>query len=345
MKSKQTDNDIIFTSDKSPCDPKEKYDTFHSNEQLDLPEMIKSCQTFDTERKSSNDSMSNCGSQNDTLSQTSESSFFLSVVNPNKSQTNSTSEGAQNEKKIEKNKKIPFFYGIEEYYRKLMPEKFTEYKKSKNFVSKSSCLKKVDLEPNVEKNEKINMNNKKEENKQNQNTNMLQYQNCFYLSCYGIFYPVNPANFNSFYFNNFSNIFTKNYNKNDKKKENYIANEKNEENEKEDEEQNESKQEQEKEKETIINKEEICENEENKENDFLINRSKYKNKRFLYQKYYYKNPRYNYFVSQRYSKKYNKFSYYNSNSVYFEEKSSYYSSYYSKRRFNNDYDNKYYNYI
>ena len=204
----ETDNDIIFTSDKSPCDPKEKYDTFHSNEQLDLPEMIKSCQTFDTERKSSNDSMSNCGSQNDTLSQTSESSFFLSVVNPNKSQTNSTSEGAQNEKKIEKNKKIPFFYRIEEYYRKLMPEKFTEYKKSKNFVSKSSCLKKVDLEPNVEKNEKINMNNKKEENKQNQNTNMLQYQNCFYLSCYGIFYPVNPANFNSFYFNNFSNIFS-----------------------------------------------------------------------------------------------------------------------------------------
>jgi len=341
MKSKQTDNDIIFTSDNSPCDPKEKYVTFHSNDQLDLPETIKSCQTFGTERKISNDSMSNCGSQNDTLSQTSESSLFLSVANPNKSQINSTSEGVQNEKKVETNKKISFFYGIEEYYRKLMPEKFTEYKKTKNFLSKSSCIKKADLESNIEKNEKVNVNSKKEENKQNQNTNMLQYQNCFYLSCYGIFYPVNPANFNSFYFNNFSNIFTKNYIKNDKKKENYITNEKNEE--KEDKEQFESKQEQE--KETIINEEEICENEENKENDFLINRSKYKNKRYLYQKYYYKNPKYNYFISQRYNKKYNKFSYYNSNSVYFEEKSSYYSSYYSKRRFNNDYDNKYYNYI
>jgi len=341
MKSKQTDNDIIFTSDKSPCDPKEKYVTFHSNDQLELPETIKSCQTFSTERKISNDSMSNCGSQNDTLSQTSESSLFLSVVNPNKSQINSASEGVQNEKKVETNKKISFFYGIEEYYRKLMPEKFTEYKKTKNFLSKSSCIKKADLESNIEKNEKVNVNSKKEENKQNQNTNMLQYQNCFYLSCYGIFYPVNPANFNSFYFNNFSNIFTKNYIKNDKKKENYITNEKNEE--KEDKEQFESKQEQE--KETIINEEEICENEENKENDFLINRSKYKNKRYLYQKYYYKNPKYNYFISQRYNKKYNKFSYYNSNSVYFEEKSSYYSSYYSKRRFNNDYDNKYYNYI
>ena len=341
MKSKQTDNDIIFTGDKSPCDTKEKYVTFHSNDQLELPETIKSCQTFDTERKISNDSMSNCGSQNDTLSQTSESSIFINVVNPNKSQINSTSEGVQNEKKIEKNKKISYFYGIEEYYRKLMPDKFTEYKKTKNFLSKSSCIKKADLELNIEKNEKVNLNSKKEENKQNQNTNMLQYQNCFYLSCYGIFYPVNPANFNSFYFNNFSNIFTKNYIKNDKKKENYITNEKNEK--KEDEEQIENKQEQE--KETIINKEEICENEENKENDFLINRSKYKYKRYLYQKYYYKNPKYNYFVSQRYSKKYNKFSYYNSNSVYFEEKSSYYNSYYSKRRFNNDYDNKYYNYI
>lgn len=341
MKSKQTDNDIIFTSDNSPCDHKEKYVTFHSNDQLDLPETIKSCQTFGTERKISNDSMSNCGSQNDTLSQTSESSLFLSVANPNKSQINSTSEGVQNEKKVETNKKISFFYGIEEYYRKLMPEKFTEYKKTKNFLSKSSCIKKADLESNIEKNEKVNVNSKKEENKQNQNTNMLQYQNCFYLSCYGIFYPVNPANFNSFYFNNFSNIFTKNYIKNDKKKENYITNEKNEE--KEDKEQFENKQEQE--KETIINEEEICENEENKENDFLINRSKYKNKRYLYQKYYYKNPKYNYFISQRYNKKYNKFSYYNSNSVYFEEKSSYYSSYYSKRRFNNDYDNKYYNYI
>lgn len=341
MKSKQTDNDIIFTSDNSPCDPKEKYVTFHSNDQLDLPETIKSCQTFGTERKISNDSMSNCGSQNDTLSQTSESSLFLSVANPNKSQINSTSEGVQNEKKVETNKKISFFYGIEEYYRKLMPEKFTEYKKTKNFLSKSSCIKKADSESNIEKNEKVNVNSKKEENKQNQNTNMLQYQNCFYLSCYGIFYPVNPANFNSFYFNNFSNIFTKNYIKNDKKKENYITNEKNEE--KEDKEQFENKQEQE--KETIINEEEICENEENKENDFLINRSKYKNKRYLYQKYYYKNPKYNYFISQRYNKKYNKFSYYNSNSVYFEEKSSYYSSYYSKRRLNNDYDNKYYNYI
>ena len=98
MKSKQTDNDIIFTSDNSPCDPKEKYVTFHSNDQLDLPETIKSCQTFGTERKISNDSMSNCGSQNDTLSQTSESSLFLSVANPNKSQINSTSEGVQNEK-------------------------------------------------------------------------------------------------------------------------------------------------------------------------------------------------------------------------------------------------------
>ena len=337
------DTDISFTSDKSPCDTKEKYVISHSNDQLELPETIKSCQTFDTERKISNDSMSNCGSQNDTLSQTSESSLFLNVVNLNKSQTYTASEGTQNEKKIEKNQKISFFYGIEEYYRKLMPEKFTEYKKSKNFLSKSSCLKKVDLEPNNEKNEKVNVNNKKEENKQNQNANMLQYQNCFYLSCYGIFYPVNPANFNSFYFNNFSNIFTKNYNKNDKKKENYITNEKSEENEneKENKEQNDSKQEQE----TTIDKKENYENEENKENDFLINKSKYKYKRYLYQRYNYKNPKYNYFVSQRYNKKYNKFSYYYSNSVYFEEKSSYYNSYYSKKRFNNDYDNKYYNYI
>ena len=343
MKSRQMDTDLSFTSDKSPCDTKEKYVISHSNDQLDLPETIKSCQSFDSERKISNDSMSNCGSQNDTLSQTSESSLFLSVVNPNKSQTNITSEVTQNEKKIEKNKKMSFFYGIEEYYRKLMPERFTEYKKSKNFLRKSSCLKKADLDSNIEKNEKVNVNNKKEENKQSQNTNMLQYQNCFYLSCYGIFYPVNPANFNSFYFNNFSNIFTKNYYKIDKKKANNIANEKNEENEKEDEEQNESKQEEE--QETTINKEENNENEENKEKDFLIYKSKYKNKRYLYQRYNYKNPKYNYFVSQRYNKKYNKFSYYNSNSFYFEEKSSYYNSYYSKRRFNNDYDNKYYNYI
>lgn len=336
MKSKQRDIDISFTSDKSPSDAKENYVTPHSNDQFDSPEMIKSCQTFDTERKISNDSMSNCGSQNDTLSQTSESSLFLSVANSNKSQTILVSEVAQNEKKIEKNKIMPFFKGIEEYYRKLMPEKFTEYKKSKNFLSKSSCLKNMYLELKAEKNEKVNVNNKKEENMQSQNANMLPYQNCFYLSCYGIFYPVNPANINAFYFNNFSNIFIKNYNnKSDKKKENYITNEKEE---KENEEENGDKQEQE----TIIKKEENLENEENNENDFFINKNKYKNKRYIYQRSNYKNSKYNYFSSQRYSKKYNKFSYYNQNSVYFEEKSSYYSSYYNKRRFINDYDIKYY---
>ena len=86
------------------------------------------------EMKKSHDSISiDDGSQIDTLSQTSDSSIPLSNKREKK---NSVNKGFVFERKY-----ISFYFGYEEYYRQLMPEKFNEYKKSKNYLSKNSCLK------------------------------------------------------------------------------------------------------------------------------------------------------------------------------------------------------------
>jgi len=177
-------------------------------------ELIKSYPSFIKERKISNDSISICGSQAETLSQTSESSFFLSLTNQNKSfQLNSSNEIIQNEKKLEKN--IPFYHGFEEYFLKLMPDKFSEYKNSKNFLPKNYFYKKGnnDEDTNEDTNSNQKNNNysriRNKEKGQSQSQNILQFTNCFYLPCFRIYCPIN-----AYYINNFSTVIINNNNNN-----------------------------------------------------------------------------------------------------------------------------------
>ena len=164
-------------------------------------ESSQSCPFLSNERKKSYDSLSVGVSQADTLSQTSESSFFLSFSTPNY-QPNSTNESTQIDKK---DKDIPFYFGVEEYFKKKMPHKFTDYTQTKNYIHKNYYLQK---------------NNSKETGIKIQKENIIQgnmpVQNFFYFPF--VYYPIN-----NFFFNHYSNAFsnntkynTKNIIKNDK---------------------------------------------------------------------------------------------------------------------------------
>jgi len=143
-----------------------------------------------TDRKKSSDSTSISISQEEILSQTSECSLFCSHSN-NPQPINSTPIASNDLYKEEKN----YFYGIENYFYKLMPEKFSEYKKSKNFLPKK--INNLKEEPIYEKEkENIKENDIKiEDNKNNQNYSIA---NNFYYPIYGnIFYYA----YNNFYLN------------------------------------------------------------------------------------------------------------------------------------------------
>lgn len=156
------------------------------------------------ERKASNDTLSMNGSQAETLSQTSESSFFLSFTNSNKSQLNSSKENIQVENK--QNVDVPYYFGLEEYYQKIMPEKFTEYKKTKNYLPKYSKT--------IKNEESFNTLEQSKSKEMSQNSMQFQYRNYFPFPYYGIFYQVNPLMFNQFSKAFISNKFNKNKNKN-----------------------------------------------------------------------------------------------------------------------------------
>ncbi len=112
--------------------------------------------------------------------------------------------------KNENKRKIKYFDGFEKYFYKLMPEKFNDYKKSKNFISKN--IPTEERENNVEIiNDKIkegdNVNNNKF------NTTKIGINNEYkyvYYPIYGsIFYP----SYNTFYYNySFINLPTQDFN-------------------------------------------------------------------------------------------------------------------------------------
>ena len=328
----------------------EKTENIEVSKLFEQSELVKSYPSLIKERKISNDSISICGSQAETLSQTSESSFFLSFTNQNKSsQLNSSKEIIQIEKKLQKN--IPFYHGLEEYFHKLMPEKFSEYKNSKNFLPKNSYYKKHDYNEysnsKSKNNNKAKIKNKEKRQSQNQNQNMLQFANCFYLPCFGIYCPIN-----AFYFNNFSTVIINNNNKINNKKEN---------NEKVNQKVKKEESSEDKDKKLLNEKEEIeIDQDKEQEQKSFINSNKkhcnYPNHTYI-QKYNYKrnlNQEYNHnsqkFINLKYNnqnyynKKYNKFSdYYNENDFQ-QERNSYYNNNYYKRRHHNIYENRFYKY-
>ena len=105
------------------------------------------------DRKKSSESTSISISQTENLSNSSEPS--QSIYNTSNFQKIYSNENIQ--KDLFQEEEMNFFYGVENYFLKLMPEKFSEYKKTKNYLPKNK------LKENVKENEKEN---EKEDEKQ-----------------------------------------------------------------------------------------------------------------------------------------------------------------------------------
>ena len=316
---------------------------------IDQKDFSQSSPSLPTERKASYDSESICPSQAETLSQTSESSFFFSYANAN-SQALSTNDIIQIEKKTEK--QISFFHGAEEHFYKLMPEKFIDYTNTKNYIHKKNYFKK-----NTTSNHGI------KNRKQNIIYEDIQMSNYFYFPVVYYPYPIN-----SFYFNSFPNININNYNNNKTQKENTTETPKdknsdekkieiNAQKEEKNEEKakiNEPKDDKSEEKNEVGKEEEIG---EEKEDNIEVFNSKRK------QKYYNNTNKYNYRNSQdynykkpynnkqRYYKNYNNRQYNRNTNYYYdnenfqdERNNYYYNNNYNKRRYQKPFENRFYNY-
>lgn len=285
---------------------------FPENSQIsDQIEFTQSNNSLPTERKSSHDSISICASQAETLSQTSESSFFLSYANQNSQPTSSSNELIQVEKHLDEN--IPFYHGIKEYFQNLMPDKFIDYTKTKNYIHKNICLKNYAKTFIGTKNKKANISHED-----------FPMKNCFYFPVY--YYPMN-----SFYFNNFSKAVINNYNNKIKKENDKVTQD-------------------DKNKEDVIKTDE--KNEEEKEDKIEILSPKNNIEQFSNNSYYnsrryqgYKKKAY-YNNNQRYNRHYNKYSnFYYDNENYQEGRPSYYyNNNFYKRRYQKPFENKFYSY-
>ena len=142
-----------------------------------------------TDRERSSDSTSISLSQIESLSQSSESSKFISLTN-NSQEINSN--GINKNDLLQEGIIIKFFKETEDYFSKIMPECFSEYKKSKNYLPKSKFLEKEDIEQKISENQTLNEEYKVEENK---------FNNCNNLSLNNLYYPVYLFQFNSYYNN------------------------------------------------------------------------------------------------------------------------------------------------
>lgn len=153
------------------------------------------------DRKKSSDSTSNSISQIENLSQTSESS------QPNSYGISSNLIFSKDSNNKEDEEIIYYYYGTENYFFKIMPEKFSEYKKTKNYFPKNEIIKneekiieKDEDNKNIEKEEEKEClkenEEKKEEFRYNQNNNKKR-NNLNYQILGNMFY----YNYNLFYFN------------------------------------------------------------------------------------------------------------------------------------------------
>jgi len=142
-----------------------------------------------TDRERSSDSTSISLSQIESLSQSSESSKFISLTN-NSQEINSN--GINKKDLIQEGIIIKFFKETEDYFFKIMPERFSEYKKSKNYLPKSKFNAKEDIEPKIIENQTQKEEYKIEENK---------FDNSSNLSLNNLYYPVYLFQYNSYYNN------------------------------------------------------------------------------------------------------------------------------------------------
>ena len=142
------------------------------------------------DRKKSSDSTSITTSQIDTLSQNSESSlFFSNIINQKDLNKN------ENEEEVV----INYYDGIESYFFNIMPEKFINYKKTKNFLPKNrfkekeeKIIQKQNENENIKDDDKIIKNNKF-----NQNSFQINQNPLYYAPFTNLFYCA----YNPFYFN------------------------------------------------------------------------------------------------------------------------------------------------
>ena len=156
-------------------------------------------------------------SQTENSSQASESSLFNPIINT--SQNISSDE--HNQKDSTKIEEIDYYYGIKNYFLKIMPEKFSEYKKTRNYLPKNL------IKENQRYNETNNIENKYnnlsiEDNKFNKYQNISQLNNNLIFPLYeNLFYCIN----NISYFNPFFNLINKKNNQiEEKEKEKEINN-------------------------------------------------------------------------------------------------------------------------
>ena len=327
LQNKEKQTKILDISLKKP----NEIESDENHKIMEQFESSQSCPFISNERKKSYDSISVGVSQADTLSQTSESSFFLSYTTPN-SQQISINESTQIEIK---DKDIPFYFGIEEYFKKIMPNKFIDYTQTKNYIHKNSYLQKNNFRESGLKIQKENI-----------NQGNIQLQNYFYFPL--VYYPIN-----NFFFNHYSNAFsnnTKNNTKNIVKNDKEIQKDKKE---NEDEIKNNTSKIEDNEQLQYDKKDEI-ENGKNEQisNSFRKERKNF-NKNYNYKRnkdckngiYYnkrYNNNNNNY--QRQYNNKYSNY-YYNENDYYQEERTYYYNNNnYHKKKHQKPFENKFFGY-
>ena len=271
-------------------------------------------------------------SQAENLSQTSDNIYI-----PNESKQNNLSP----EIKIEE-KNVDYFFGYENYFRELFPEKFDEYKTSRNYLPKKQ------RDPNKNQNyensfsNSININetqnefNNQEENKIDINNN-FQFGNNFY------YYPMN-GNFFYYLYNNFyinySNIHPPSSSDvEDEKFEKDVHTTK-----KEEEIQNKIQDE------TKLKTEEKTGNENNTdkegeyENIYIIKRKNVRNNYINNKKKYNKQERQERPKEKKYKNDYNHYNYNNKNNCYYNNNDSYtkFNGNFDKRKKKYKYENNFY---
>lgn len=95
-------------------------------------------------RRKSSDLTSESICPTDDMSITSEN-FFIPTEKKQSSYINYSNETEEEDEENE----LDYFYGVKKYFRKTSPEKFYEYKRTRNYISKKSLIKKE--EPKAEK--------------------------------------------------------------------------------------------------------------------------------------------------------------------------------------------------
>ena len=152
------------------------------------------------EKASSSDICSDSTSQAENISYISESSSSLFSFHTNYTQSNNYYSFTQRENKNDKQASINYFDGLENYFYKIMPEKFNDYKKTKNFVPKNARKEIISKELPI--NEEIIKKKDKKKIENKFDSTGIELNNDYIYSLYGNIsysYPV----YNAFYYYNF----------------------------------------------------------------------------------------------------------------------------------------------